>query len=50
MHEVLRQLEAPIDLADLAAEEISDEEREWLMRINHVWKNGVQSGLVRELA
>lgn len=35
--------------ADARYEEISDEEREWLMRINHVWKNGVQSGLVREL-
>lgn len=38
--------------AEARYEEISDEEREWLMRINHVWKNGVASGkaLVRDVA
>lgn len=38
--------------ADARYEEISEEEREWLMRINHVWKMGVASGagLVREIA
>lgn len=30
--------------ADARYEEISEEEREWLMRINHVWKFGVASG------
>lgn len=36
--------------ADARYEEISEEEREWLMRINHVWKFGVGSGLVREIS
>lgn len=38
--------------ADARYEEITEEEREWLLRINHVWKNGVASGkgLVREIS
>jgi CheY-like chemotaxis protein len=38
--------------ADARYEEITEEEREWLMRINHIWKNGIASGkgLVREIA
>ena len=35
--------------ADARYEEITDEEREWLMRINHVWKNGCGSGDPREI-
>ena len=35
--------------ADARYEEISEEEREWLMRINHIWKHGLGSTLVREI-
>ncbi|MDB5106973.1 MAG: putative two-component system response regulator [Fibrobacteres bacterium] len=35
--------------ADARYEEISEEEREWLMRINLVWKNGCGSGAPREI-
>ncbi len=30
-------------------EEISEEEQEWLMRINHIWKAGIGSGSPREI-
>jgi hypothetical protein len=36
--------------ADARYEEISEEEREWLMRINHIWKHGLASKLIREIA
>jgi CheY-like chemotaxis protein len=36
--------------ADARYEEISEEEREWLMRINHIWKHGLASKLAREIA
>lgn len=36
--------------ADARYEEISDEEREWLMRINHIWKHGLGKGLNRDIA
>jgi CheY-like chemotaxis protein len=35
--------------ADARYEEISDEEREWLMRINHIWKHGCGSGVPRDI-
>jgi hypothetical protein len=35
--------------ADARYEEISEEEREWLMRINQVWKNGCGSGAPRDI-
>lgn len=35
--------------SDARYEEISEEEREWLMRINHIWKSGCSSGLLREV-
>lgn len=35
--------------ADARYEEISEEERDWLMRINMVWKNGCGSGAGREI-
>ena len=35
--------------ADARYEEISDEEREWLMRINLIWKNGCGSGVPRDI-
>ncbi|MDB5047645.1 MAG: response regulator [Fibrobacteres bacterium] len=35
--------------ADARYEEISEEEREWLMRINMVWKNGCGSGVPRDI-
>ena len=35
--------------ADARYEEISDEEREWLMRINLIWKNGRGSGVPRDI-
>jgi CheY-like chemotaxis protein len=48
--DIMKKVEALY--ADARYEEIAEEEREWLMRINHVWKYGVASGsaLVRELA
>jgi hypothetical protein len=48
--DIMKKVEALY--ADARYEEITEEEREWLMRINHVWKNGVASGsaLVREVA
>jgi len=36
--------------ADARYEEISEEEREWLMRINHLWKHGCGSGASRDIA
>jgi CheY-like chemotaxis protein len=36
--------------ADARYEEISEEEREWLMRINLIWKNGCGSGVPRDIA
>ena len=30
-------------------EEISEDEREWLMRINHIWKHGMGRGLPRDI-
>jgi CheY-like chemotaxis protein len=36
--------------ADARYEEISEEEREWLLRINLLWKNGCGSGAPREIA
>lgn len=36
--------------ADARYEEISEEEREWLMRINHIWKHGLASKLIREIS
>ena len=35
--------------ADARYEEISEEEREWLMRINQIWKNGCGSGVPRDI-
>lgn len=35
--------------ADARYEEIGEEEREWLMRINHIWKNGCGSGVPRDI-
>jgi CheY-like chemotaxis protein len=35
--------------ADARYEEISEEEREWLMRINLIWKNGCGSGNPRDI-
>ncbi|HKP96320.1 MAG TPA: response regulator [Fibrobacteria bacterium] len=35
--------------ADARYEEISEEEREWLMRINLIWKNGCGSGAQRDI-
>ena len=35
--------------ADARSEEISEEEREWLMRINHIWKHGLAKNLSREI-
>lgn len=35
--------------ADARYEEISEEEREWLMRINLIWKNGCGSGVPRDI-
>jgi hypothetical protein len=35
--------------ADARYEEISEEEREWLMRINMIWKNGCGSGVPRDI-
>jgi len=35
--------------SDARYEEISEEEREWLMRINLIWKNGCGSGAPREI-
>jgi CheY-like chemotaxis protein len=35
--------------ADARYEEISEEEREWLMRINQIWKNGCGSGAPRDI-
>lgn len=35
--------------ADARYEEISDEERDWLMRINQVWKVGMGSGPLRQI-
>lgn len=35
--------------ADARYEEISEEEREWLMRINQIWKTGCGSGAPREI-
>jgi CheY-like chemotaxis protein len=35
--------------ADARYEEISEEEREWLMSINHIWKHGLGSKLFREI-
>jgi CheY-like chemotaxis protein len=36
--------------ADARYEEITEEEREWLMRINLIWKNGCGSGVPRDIA
>jgi CheY-like chemotaxis protein len=35
--------------ADARYEEISEEEREWLMRINLIWKNGCGTGIPRDI-
>jgi CheY-like chemotaxis protein len=35
--------------SDARYEEISDEEREWLMRINLIWKNGLGNGPPRDI-
>lgn len=35
--------------ADRKLEEVGEEERDWLMRINHVWKNGVDTGAGRDI-
>jgi CheY-like chemotaxis protein len=35
--------------ADARYEEITDEERDWLMRINLIWKNGCGSGAPRDI-
>ena len=35
--------------ADARYEEISEEEREWLMRINHIWKHGLGKHQVRDI-
>ncbi len=35
--------------ADARYEEISEEEREWLMRINLIWKNGCGTGVPRDI-
>ena len=35
--------------ADARYEEITEEEREWLMRINLIWKNGCGSGVPRDI-
>jgi CheY-like chemotaxis protein len=35
--------------ADARYEEIGEEEREWLMRINQIWKNGCGSGAPRDI-
>lgn len=35
--------------ADARYEEITEEEREWLMRINHLWKAGMGSGPPRDI-
>jgi CheY-like chemotaxis protein len=35
--------------ADARYEEITEEEREWLMRINLIWKNGCGSGAPRDI-
>jgi CheY-like chemotaxis protein len=35
--------------ADARYEEIGEEEREWLMRINYIWKNGCGSGVPRDI-
>ncbi len=36
--------------ADARYEEIGEEEREWLMRINYIWKHGCGSGASRDIA
>jgi CheY-like chemotaxis protein len=35
--------------ADRKLEDVGEEERDWLMRINHVWKNGVETGSGRDI-
>lgn len=45
--DIMRKVE--LLYADRRAEEVSQEEQEWLMRINHVWKNGVDTAHGREI-
>jgi hypothetical protein len=35
--------------ADARYEEIGDEERDWLVRIDHIWKFGCGSGPPRDI-
>ncbi len=45
--DIMKKVEALY--ADARYEEISEEEREWLMRINNIWKNGIAHGISREI-
>jgi hypothetical protein len=35
--------------ADRKLEDVGEEERDWLMRINYVWKNGVETTSGRDI-
>lgn len=35
--------------SDRKLEDVGEEERDWLMRINHVWKNGVETAMGRDI-